>query len=48
MFCHAGPISLVVFAGCLKILLSDLKIQLSKNGLQLKLTLHKQVWRTEL
>ena len=39
-FCHAGPSSLVVFAGCL-FLLSDLQIQIWKNGLQLKLRLHK-------
>ena len=41
MFCPAGPCSLeVVFAGCL-FLLSDLQIQIWKNGLQLKLKLHK-------
>ena len=41
MFCPAGPSSLeVVFAGCL-FLLSDLQIQIWKNGLQLKLKLHK-------
>ena len=40
MFCHAGPSSLVVFAGCFKILLSDFRIQILKNGLQFKLKLH--------
>ena len=30
-----------------KILLGDLQIQISKNGLQLKLKLH-EIWRTEL
>ena len=44
---HAGPSSLVVFAGSSKILLGDLQIQISKNGLQLKLKLHK-IWKTEL
>ena len=40
MFCHAGSSSLVFFAGCFKILSDgDLQIQISKNGLHLKLKL---------
>ena len=51
MFCHAGPSSLVFFlffCGMIKILSdSDFQIQISKNGLHLKLKLH-QLWRTIL
>ena len=51
MFCHAGPSLLVFFLffyGMIKILSdSDFQIQISKNGLHLKLKLH-QLWRTIL
>ena len=38
-FCHAGLSSLVFFAGCEILTDGDSQIQISKNGLQLKLKL---------
>ena len=32
MFCHAGPSSLVVFAGCFEILLSDFQLHKATYG----------------
>ena len=44
MLYHAGPSSLVFFAGCQIITDSDLQIQSNKNEVQLKMKLH-QLWR---
>ena len=47
MFCHVGLSSLAFLAGCYILTDSDFHIQISKNGLQLKLKLH-QLWRTSI
>ena len=44
MFCHAGPISIAFLVGYLILTDSDLQIQISKNGLLLKLKVHR-LWR---
>ena len=46
MFSHDGP-SLLAFLAVKILTDSDFQIQISKNGLQLKLKLH-QLWRTAM
>ena len=47
MFCHTGPNSSVVFAGCQILRDTDLQIPILKNEQQLKLKVHK-LWTTAL
>ena len=47
MFCHTGPNSSVVFAGCQILRNTDLQIPILKNEQQLKLKVHK-LWTTAL
>ena len=45
--CWSQLVSVLFFCGMLNFLSSDLQIQISKNGLHLKLKLHP-LWRTTL